>query len=95
MIGLEWPKVDLDRRTITIDAEIIWTAGGIPTWDTPKSDKGNRTIAISERIADAMRRRKIAQDAERERAGVKWLDNDFVFAMPSGRPNPASFIRGL
>jgi integrase len=85
-IGIEWSKVDLDRRTITIDAEIIWTAGGIPTWETPKSEKGNRTIAVSERIAAALRRRKITQAAERERAGSEWLDNDFVFAMPNGRP---------
>lgn len=86
VLGIEWPKVDLDEGTITIDAEIIWTAGGIPTWSTPKSEKGNRTLAISHRVADALRRHKIAQDAERGRAGDAWLDNNFVFAMPSGRP---------
>ena len=38
-------------------------------------------------IGEIARKRDVTTPhAERERAGDAWLDNDLVFAMPSGRP---------
>jgi integrase len=94
-IAIRWPQVDLVARTITLDEAITWAAGGLPLSDSPKSEAANRTITIDEDIVQALERRKVGQNEEREkaRAGTRrkpgadrWLDNDFVFSTPQGRP---------
>ncbi|KAA1025478.1 tyrosine-type recombinase/integrase [Pseudonocardia sp. EV170527-09] len=51
-----------------------------------KSRAGRRGIVLPEQLAELVERHRIAQDAERERAGSIWEYGGWMFAQENGRP---------
>jgi integrase len=51
-----------------------------------KTRRGRRTIALPVMTADALRKQRSQQTAQRRAAGKEWHDGDFVFTSSSGRP---------
>ena len=75
VLGLRWSDVDLDGVSVTIRSTRIRYGTTIAT-STPKTARGNRTIAIGPATAAALRGWKRQQNADRLRAGAAWADHD-------------------
>jgi len=85
-LGLPWLAVDLDVGTLTVRQALQRQRGKGLVIVEPKSDAGNRTIALPSPLRDALRAHRAAQLAERMAAGPEWDDHGLVFAQPNGRP---------
>lgn len=92
ILGLRWTDVDLDARTVTIRSTRIRYKSTIAT-STPKTARGNRTIAIGPAIASTLRGWKRQQTAERLLTGEAWADRDglVVTNVDGSAPNPEAF----
>ncbi|HEX3829865.1 MAG TPA: site-specific integrase [Sporichthyaceae bacterium] len=64
--------------------------GGGWTFTEPKGGKA-RTIAIPPQLLSQLRAHRVAQAAERLRAGEVWEDWDLLFPGPDGRPVPGRY----
>lgn len=86
LLGLKWEDVDLDRGVLSVRRTLSRGKGG--TWElgTPKTAAGRRSIALPASCIGALRKRRVAQNAERLRLGSIWTDHDFVFTNPTGGP---------
>jgi integrase len=91
LLGLRSPDVDLTAGTVTIRhslrrVPVSTRADGDEWWRlvAPKADSG-RTIPLPAFVADALRERIAARDAEAKAARV-YAYNDFIFCSPHGNP---------
>lgn len=88
--GLRWPDLDLPARVATVRWQIVQLG-----WDTiqgpPKSDAGDRQVALDADTVKVMRRHHAAQARARLAAADAWTDTGFVFTGPDGAPiHPAT-----
>jgi integrase len=92
VLGLRWSDVDLDARTIQIRSTRIRYGTTIAT-STPKTSRGNRTIAMGPAMVTTIRASKRQQAAERLRAGSDWIDTGglVVTNVDGSAPNPERF----
>jgi integrase len=79
--GLPWSETDLDRGVITIRE----TRPGDDS-DDPKSEAGQRTIALSATLITLLRAWRRQQLKERMAWGNAWLDSGLVFTRVDGQP---------
>ena len=94
VLGLRWIDVDLNGSTVTIRSTRI-RFGKTTTTSTPKTARGNRTIAIGPTTLAALRGWKRAQTAERLQAGAGWQGgHGLVVTNADGTaPNPEAFSK--
>ncbi len=92
VLGLRWSDVDLDGGAVTIRSTRI-RYGTTITTSTPKTARGNRTIAIGPATAAALRAWKRKQNADRLLAGGSWADRGglIVTNVDGSPPNPEAF----
>ena len=92
VLGLRWSDVDLDAGTVTIRSTRV-RFGTTITTSTPKTARGNRTIAIGPATAAALRAWKRRQSADRLLAGALWADSSglVVTNVNGSAPNPEAF----
>ena len=92
MLGLRWSDVDLDAGTVTIRSTRV-RYGTTITTSTPKTARGNRTIAIGPATAAALRAWKRQQSADHLLAGASWADRSglVVTNIDGSPPNPEAF----
>jgi integrase len=92
VLGLRWTDVDLDAGTVTIRSTRI-RFGSMTATSTPKTARGNRTIAIGPKTCAALRAWKRAQAEERLFCGPAWQDTEglVVTVADGSAPNPESF----
>jgi integrase len=81
--GLEWPEVDLEGGTIAIVRQRL-NIGGKAQEDTPKSDAGERIIALDAETVAVFRAHRQRQREERMAAGSAWVESGKVFCMEDG-----------
>ncbi|MFY9586736.1 MAG: tyrosine-type recombinase/integrase, partial [Actinomycetota bacterium] len=88
VVGLRWEDLDLKagrwevRRSLTV-------VNGSPTWSSPKTAHGRRTIALDAEDVGALRwhqRRQQAERAQLEEVGLPYRDHGLVFCHEDGRP---------
>lgn len=88
--GLEWGDIDFEARTLTVRRQLVqvgWEVVEAP----PKSDAGNRTIALDTGSVEALRAHRRRQLEERMLLGEAWTDSGKVFTREDGVPlHPAS-----
>lgn len=91
--ALRWQDIDLDQRTLTVDAGLARIDG---RWQRvpPKSNAGQRTVPLIDRTVRALRDHRKRQLVERLAAGSAWLGNEFDFAFVSevGTPLDSSNV---
>ena len=92
ILGLRWSDVDLDGRTVKIRSTRIRFSTVIAT-STPKTARGNLTVAIGPAIEAALRVWKRHQAVERLAVGEGWSDRDglVVTNVDGSAPNPEAF----
>jgi integrase len=84
------PDTDLDAATATIRWQIT-QLGWDPVQGAPKSDAGERTVALDADTVTDMTRWREEQDQEEEAAGDNWADSGFEFTDELGNPlHPAA-----
>ena len=81
--GLRWQDLDLDSATATIRWQLVQVG-----WDVvpgvPKTDAGERTIALAKPVLAALREWEVAQAREKQERGGAWTDSKLVFTLPDG-----------
>jgi integrase len=88
--GLRRPDTDLGAALSTIRWQIT-QLGWDPVQGAPKSDAGERTVALDADTVTDMTRWRREQDKERQAAGDDWADSGFEFTDERGNPlHPAS-----
>ncbi len=86
ILGLRWRDVDVDQGMVQVRGSMQALKGVGLHIAEPKTAGSRRHVMLSQRPIEALRRHRVAQAAERLRAGAGWEDNDLVFANEVGRP---------
>lgn len=93
VLGLRWTDIDLKAGTVTIRSTRI-RYGNVTAISTPKTARGNRTIAIGPTTLNALKAWKRDQARERLLAGSRWQGAEHglvVTKIDGSPPNPESF----
>ncbi len=86
LLGLRWEDVDLEARTLCVKRTLTGAKEGQPELGTPKTAKSRRTIGLTSRAVEALRRHRALQDEERSRTGPLWHDTGLVFRSTTSTP---------
>lgn len=87
LLGLRWQDVDLDAHTITIRQTSNYLPGMGVYVGAPKTDSSARPLPISTAAVMILLEYKRWQDAQREKLGDAWEDQDGrVFTTDMGAP---------
>ena len=78
LLALRWENIHTESKTVTIEASLSQTNAGIALKGT-KTDR-TRTIPLSRPALEALQRQRVAQAADKLRAGGLYEDRDWVFA---------------
>ncbi|HKY17256.1 MAG TPA: tyrosine-type recombinase/integrase [Microthrixaceae bacterium] len=85
--GLKWDAVDLNAASLAVQLNCVSVGqGGKVSEHTPKTKRGQRSIALDAATVDALRLHRKVQLEERLRLGEVWIDSGFVFCGPDGSP---------
>jgi integrase len=92
-LGLAWEQVDLEAGTLRV-AGTLTRIGGRLVISEPKTQRSRREIPLNPAIITLLRRHRVAQRAEKLRAGDQWHDTGLVFTTAHGRAvDPRGFLR--
>ncbi|WP_240432594.1 site-specific integrase [Rubrobacter indicoceani] len=81
LLGLKWEDVDLDSPTIRIRRTMTRTDNGKTlALGEPKTKQSRRTVRLTPRAVEALRRHRVRQAEEKLAAGGVYEDHGFVFA---------------
>jgi integrase len=83
-LGLGWDDVNLDDATLTVSRALARIPGRGLVMVPPKSRKSARTVPLPRILADSLRRRWDAYQAESQAEG--YTDLRLVWGRPDGRP---------
>jgi integrase len=91
--ALRWADVDLDARSLSVEAGLAKIDG---RWQRipPKSSAGRRMVPLLDRTVTALREHRLRQLTDRIAAGSEWVGNawDLVFVSDVGTPLDASNV---
>jgi integrase len=83
LLALRWSDVDVDRRRLWINRQLVVEAGR-PRLKTLDPGRGQRAVPLTSDMVRMLAGHRRQQDAERASAGERWSDGDLVFATPRG-----------
>lgn len=90
LLGLEWPNVDFENGTISVQKSISLTEKSKAVEKGPKSKSSKRTIDMPEWYMNELEVHKREWELERKKAIVagEWVgeDREFVFHAGTGKP---------
>lgn len=84
LLALRWRDVDLDAGALHIRATLRYRNSATYYFDSPKTPKSRRKIALSLTALEALRRHRARQAEERLAAGPVWRNDDLVFCTAVG-----------
>ena len=85
-LAVRFVDVDLDAATAAVNGTVLYIKGsGVTRQDSPKSDAGNRVIALPAGLVELVRRR----------SALDWPHNDLGLIFPNllGRPRDPNAVR--
>lgn len=88
MRAVRWEHVDLQSETASIS---VWRS--VRKSNDTKTKLSRRTLGISALVADVLHRHKAIQDADRAKAGGKWVETGLVFTTTVGTGLGAANVR--
>jgi integrase len=86
LLGLRWQDVDLVEGTASINGAVQRLRGQGLVRTPPKTRQGRRTVAIAPMVVEALEAHRKRQAKEREFAGTRWVQTDYVFTSAVGTP---------
>lgn len=88
LLGLEWPDVDFDNMTITINRSISLTEDSQAVETGPKTKSSKRTIDMPEWYMEELKVHEREWKKEKLLTGDKWLggERQYVFHAGIGKP---------
>jgi integrase len=89
--GLRWADLDLQGATLTVSRQLQQLGGRLVT-GPPKSQAGQRVIALDRTTVAAVRAHRQRQRDEHAAAGDKWLGSGYVFTSRAGAPVPPDWL---
>jgi integrase len=84
-LGLRWEDIDFDAATLRVRRSLQRIAGAFQFVE-PKTARSNRTLALPNIAAIALREHRTRQLTERLAAGPMWEEHSLVFARANGSP---------
>jgi integrase len=94
LLGLQWPDVGLETRSLTVNRTLQYMPGEGLVVSAPKTTASARTIPLPDRCTAALREHRAGQAAERLAAGPAWRDSNHVFTTNQGAPiDPRNVLR--
>ncbi|WP_158750254.1 site-specific integrase [Acidobacterium sp. S8] len=85
VIGLQWSKIDFEANLLTVSEVLQRVKGEGVVKLGVKSEASDRTIPLMPIAAEALKRRRDRQQAERLAAGSKWKqDEGYIFTSRHG-----------
>ncbi|MEV0343651.1 tyrosine-type recombinase/integrase [Nocardia sp. NPDC050713] len=92
-LALDWPVVDWDNKAVTIDNQLVHSPSGVIE-DTPKSDAGDRTVALGTENVSLLKAYRAAQKREQLKWGEAYTKTDRIFTREDGRDiDPNQFTK--
>ena len=94
LLGLRWQDVDLEGKKLHIRQTIqrLGKAEGLVI-GPPKTSRSRRSIPLPKLCIVALEKRRIVQQADRDRIGEAWTDFDLVFTSVAGSAIDPSNLR--
>jgi integrase len=86
LLGLKWEDIALDRSLLQVRRTLSSTKGGEPIFSNPKTAKGRRSVKLTARAVEVLRRHRERQLEEREEVAGLWQNHDLVFPTRVGTP---------
>ncbi len=83
--GIQWPDIDWDAGSVTIQRGVVSLRSGPHVEDTPKSGSA-RTVPLDPLVMRALRAHRERQAEERALLGSRWRGENFVFTGVKGGP---------
>ena len=88
VLALQWDSVDFEKNTITIK----YSVAGVTSFvykNSTKSDSSYRTNPLLDEVKEFILEAKKTEKTYRELLGNCYIENDFIFKWPDGKPyNP-------
>lgn len=85
-LALRWPQVDLEERTLRIEATRTRVAGHGVVETATKTRGSARTVPLPDDVAALLREHRARQAEERLALGPRWPGSDHVFTTELGNP---------
>ena len=86
LLGLKWEDIAPDRKLLQVKRTLSSTKGGEPVFSNPKTAKGRRSVKLTARAVEALRRHRERQLEEREEVAGLWQNHGLVFPTQVGTP---------
>ncbi|MDP9478081.1 MAG: site-specific integrase, partial [Actinomycetota bacterium] len=83
LLGLKWADVDLEAGTLRV-RRTLTRHGGKVALGEPKTKKSRRTVRLTPRAVESLKRDRARQAGEKLKAGPLYGDQGLVFAGESG-----------
>ena len=93
LFGLKWPDLHWESGVLEVHRQVQWVPGQSWSLIEPKTKAGRRTIKLWENMLQALRKHQERQQVEKELAGERWQDHDFIFPSTVGTPSNPSNMR--
>jgi integrase len=91
VLGLKWS--DLTRETLTMQRTVVFEEGKL-TVGPPKTERGYRTLYLTEDALEVLKKRREEQAAERDVA-PRWDSSDYIFSSEVGTLASPNNVRRL
>jgi len=86
LLALKWQRIDLDRRTLRVEATLENDPERGLINSEPKTAGSRRTIHLTNSLTKALETHRARQNRERMKLGHAWADGDYVFSSTFGTP---------
>ncbi len=83
LLGLRWVDVDLDAASLSVRQTLV-AVGSSPSFGTPKTKRGLRTIPLDAPTVTALKAHRARQATERLSWGPSWENTGLVFTKENG-----------
>jgi integrase len=85
LLGLKWDDVDLEDGSLQVRRTLTITKDG-PVFTTPKTAGSRRSVKLTGKATEALKRHLERQLGEIDRVGSLWSENGLIFASETGDP---------
>lgn len=86
ILGLEWSKIDFEKRSISITKSIVLTKSG-PKIKSTKTRSAKRIVTLPDSVMDELKNYKEYWDSFKDSCGELWIENQYqwLFCQENGK----------